>query len=237
MTKKAILALLIAIVLPLFGYLLLSYYSHRDIRMPQRFFYDSVTVKTDHGKTSFDTAWHHVKNLHFTNQLGQQVSLNDLKGKVIVMDFFFTHCPTICPQLAINVKKLQSAFAPSDSLVQFISISVDPENDSVPRLLNWAEKFNINPDNWWLATGNRDSIYNFALTEMKASVADVGVDTGFIHTQNLFLLDRDRVVRGWYDGLDSAAQQRLIRDIPLLMLEKDHKKSFGEFLRELIKKA
>lgn len=237
MSKKALFALLIAIALPLFGYLLLSYYSHRDIKMPQRFFYDSVIVKTDHGKTTYDTAWHHVENFHFTNQLGQQVSLDDLKGKVIVISFFFTHCPTICPKMASNMKKLQSAFSPSDSLVQFISISVDPENDNVNRLMYWAEKFNVNPDNWWLGTGNKDSIYHFALTEMKASVADVGVDTAFIHTENFFLLDRNRVIRGWYSGLDSASQQELIKDIPLLMLEKDHKKSFKQFLKELIKKA
>lgn len=237
MTKKAALALLIAIILPLLGYLLLSYFSQRNIRMPQRFFYDSVVVNNNRGKSTFDTAWHHVNNFHFTNQLGQQVSLDDLKGKVIVMDFFFTHCPTICPQLAISMKKLQSAFAPSDSLVQFISISVDPENDSVPRLMDWAEKFNVSPDNWWLGRANRDSTYKFALTEMKASIADVGVDTGFIHTENFFLLDKNRVIRGWYNGLDSVAQQNLIRDIPLLILEKDHKKSFMQFLRELIKKA
>lgn len=237
MTKKAVLALLIAIVLPLLGYLLLSFFSQRDIRMPQRFFYDSVVVNNDHGKSTFDTTWHHVNNFHFTNQLGQQVSLDDLKGKVIVMDFFFTHCPTICPRLAVSMKKLQSAFAPSDSLVQFISISVDPENDSVPRLMDWAEKFNVSPDNWWLGRANRDSTYKFALSEMKASIADVGVDTGFIHTENFFLLDKNRVIRGWYNGLDSVAQQNLVRDIPLLMLEKDHKKSFMQFLRELIKKA
>lgn len=237
MSKKAVLALLIAIALPLGGYLLLSYMSHRDIQMPNRYFYDSVVVNEKHGKTTFDTLWHHVKDITLTNQLGKKVSLDDLKGKVIVLDFFFTRCPTICPKMATNMKKLQSSFAPSDSLVQFVSISVDPEHDSLSRLRWWAEKFDVNPDNWWLATGNKDSIYNFALTEMKASIADSGVDTAFIHTENFFLLDRNRVVRGWYNGIDSVAQQNLVRDIPLLMLEKDHKKSFGQFLKELFNKA
>ena len=154
-----------------------------------------------------------------------------------MLDFFFTHCPTICPAMAKNMKRLQSSFAPSDSLVQFISISVDPEHDSTSRLRWWGERFGVNPDNWWLLTGNKDSIYHFALTEMKASVADADVDTAFIHTENFFLLDRDRIIRGWYSGLDSAAQQNLVRDIPLLMLEKDHKKSFVQFLKELIRKA
>ncbi len=237
MSKKAVLALLIAIALPAFGYLMLSYMSHRDIQMPRRYFYDSVAIKNDHGKTTFDTAWHQVKSISLTNQLGKKVSLSDLKGKVIVLDFFFTHCPTICPAMAKNMKRLQSSFAPSDSLVQFISISVDPEHDSTSRLRWWGERFGVNPDNWWLLTGNKDSIYHFALTEMKASVADADVDTAFIHTENFFLLDRDRIIRGWYSGLDSAAQQNLVRDIPLLMLEKDHKKSFVQFLKELIRKV
>lgn len=237
MSKKAVLALLLAIALPLGGYLLLSYLSHRDIKMPYRYFYDSVIVNENHGKTTFDTLWHHVQNISLTNQLGQQVSLNDLKGKVLVVDFFFTRCPTICPTMARNMKRLQSSFAPSDSLVQFISISVDPEHDSLSRLRWWAEKFDVNPDNWWLATGNKDSIYNFALKEMKASIADTDVDTAFIHTENFFLLDRSSVVRGWYNGTDSVAQQNLVRDIPLLMLEKDQKKSFGQFLKELFRKA
>lgn len=237
MSKKAALALMMAIALPLGGYLLLSYLSQRDIKIPNRYFYDSVIVNENHGKTTFDTLWHHVQNLSLTNQLGQHVSLNDLKGKVLVVNFFFTRCPTICPKMARNMKRLQSSFAPSDSLLQFISISVDPEHDSLSRLRWWAEKFDVNPDNWWLTTGNKDSIYNFALKEMKASIADTDVDTAFIHTENFFLLDRSRVVRGWYNGTDSVAQLNLVRDIPLLILEKDQKKSFGQFLKELFRKA
>jgi protein SCO1/2 len=70
---------------------------------------------------------------------------------------------------------------------------------------------------------------------MKASVADSNVDTAFIHTQNFFLLDKERVVRGWFDGLDSVAQSKLVRDIPLLMLEKDKKRSFADFFKGLLK--
>lgn len=230
------LALLIVVVFPLIGFLLLSYFSHRNIQMPRRYFYDSIIVKTDRGKTTYDTAWHEVKNIEVVNQLGKKVSLDDLKGKVIVVDFFFTHCPTICPIMAKNMKKLQKAFAPSDSLVQFISFSVDPENDPPSRLMWWAERFDVDPDNWWLVTGNKDSIYNFALGEMKASIADVGVDTAFIHTENFFVLDRNRVVRGWYNGTDSTALLGLIHDVPLLMLEKDPKKGFKGFMKDLFTK-
>lgn len=237
MTKKALLALVIAILLPLTGYLLVNYYSNRDVKMPPRYFYDSVSVIQKNGKNVYDTLWHSVKNMKFTNQLNQQVSLEDLKGRVIVLDFFFTRCPTICPKLTTAMKKLQKSFPNNDTIVQFVSVTVDPEHDSVDVLRKYAEKFDVNPDNWWLVTGNKDSIYDFAFSEIKASIADVNVDTAFVHTENFFLLDRDRVVRGWYNGLDSVAQSRLVRDIPLLMLEKDKKRTFGDFLRETIDKA
>ena len=237
MSKKALLALSIAILLPLTGYFLLGYFSSRDVIMPRRYFYDDVKTTEKDGKTTYDTIWHKVKNIQLTNQLNQHVSLDDLDGKIIVLSFFFTRCPTICPKLGVAMKKLQNSFPQNDSIVQFISMTVDPKHDSVPQLRHWAEKFHVNPDSWWVVTGDRDSIYDFAFTEIKASVADVNVDTAFVHTENFFLLDKNRVIRGWYNGLDSTAQSRLVRDIPLLMLEKNKKKSFRDFFNQLINNA
>ena len=228
---------MLAVLLPLTGYILVDYYSKRDVQMPGRYFYDSVTVTEKNGNTTYDTIWHHVSNMHFTNQFGDKVSFADLKGKIIVLDFFFTRCPTICPQLARAMKRLQNSFTNNDSIVQFVSITVDPLHDSVIQLRKWAEKFDVNPDSWWLLTGNRDSIYDFAIREIKANIADVNVDTAFVHTEKFFLLDKERIVRGWYDGLDSVAQKKLVRDIPLLMLEKDRKKTFKEFLKELFERG
>ena len=228
---------MLTVLLPVISYLLVRYYSNRDVQMPHRYFYDSVNIIEKGGKTNEDTVWHHVSNMVFTNQFGKKVSFSDLKGKIIVLDFFFTRCPTICPKLAKAMKRLQNSFISTDSIVQFISVTVDPLHDSVTQLRNWAEKYNVNPDNWWLLTGNRDSIYHFAINEIKASIADVNVDTAFIHTEDFFLLDKERIVRGWYNGLDSIAQKKLVRDIPLLMLEKDRKKTFKEFMKELFERS
>ena len=234
MNKKAILALLLAAFVPALSYVLVKFYSERAVQMPPRYFYDSVATVEKNGKTTYDTIWHHVKNISFTNQLGQKVSLYDIKGKVIVMDFFFTRCPTFCPGMARAMKKLQDSFKKNDSdIVQFISVSIDPLHDSVPQLRKFAEKFKVNPDSWWMVSGDKKEIYDFALQEMRAEVADSSVDTAFIHTQNFFLLDKEHIIRGWYNGFDSLDQQKLVIDIPLLMLEKDRKKTFGEFLKEL----
>lgn len=233
MGKKAIWALLLAILLPAAGYLVVKYYSKDAVHMPRRYFApDSVVVVEKNGKTTTDTIWHKVRNIQFTNQLGQHVSLDDLKGKILVIDFFFTRCPSICPGLARNMKKLQDAFVKNPEIVQFISISVDPEHDSVPQLRKFADKFNINHDSWWMVTGDKKDIYDFALNELKASIADSNVDTAFIHTENFFLLDSSRVIRGWYNGFDTVKQSELARAIPLLMLEKDKKAPsvFREFI-------
>lgn len=235
MNKKAILALVLAALIPAISYIVVKYYSERAVNMPRRLFFDSVAVSEKNGKTTYDTIWHQVKNISFINQLGQQVSLYDIKGKVIVLDFFFTRCPATCPAMARAMKRLQDSFKNKNdtSIVQFVSISADPLYDSVPQLRKFADKHNISPDNWWLVTGDRKEIYDFAFNEVKANLADTEVDTSFIHTVDFYLLDREKVVRGWYNAFDSTELQKLARDIPLLMLEKDKKKTFGEFLKEL----
>ena len=238
MKKKKIFALIIAVLLPAASYLLVKFYSERDVKMPPRYFFDSVVQVEKRGKMVDDTLWHSVRNISFTNQLGNKVSLDDAKGKIIVLDFFFTSCPTFCPGMAKAMKRLQQSFKMNDtSIVQFISISIDPVRDSVPRLRQFADRYKADHDTWWFVTGDKKDIYDFALQETKASIADTEVDTGFIHTPLFFLLDRNRVVRGWYDGFDSVKQAQLVRDIPLLMLEKNKKKTFKDFLKELFERS
>lgn len=210
-------------MLPLTGYLMVKYMSKGATVMPPRYFYDSVTTSSGNGKISTDTVWHKVKNMNFTNQLGEKVSLDDLHGKVLVIDFFFTSCPSICPGLARNMKRLQDSYIKNDTIVQFLSVSIDPERDSVPRLRAFADRYHANHDSWWFLTGNKKEIYDFAIGEIKANVADVNADTAFPHTENFFLLDTNRVIRGWYNGFDTVALAKLANDIPTLMLEKDKK--------------
>jgi protein SCO1/2 len=237
MNKKAFLALCIAILLPLVSYLLVKHYSDDAVIMPARFYADSVVTKVTDGKETSDTAWHKVDNITLTNQLGKQVSLSDLKDKLIIADFFFTRCPSICPTLTRNMKKLQDALKIKDELrgidssfVQFISFSVDPERDSASVLKKYADKFGVNPDIWWMLTGAKKTIYDFAINQLKLGVVDGGkVDSNFIHTSKFVLLDKDHVVRGYYDGLDSLALNKLASDLVFIMLEKDKKKKRDVF--------
>lgn len=232
MNIRGIVTLLLVLLVPIAGYYIVKYYSKDAVLMPRHYFHDSVSTVERRGETVPDTIWHQVENISFTNQLGKKVSLNDARGKVLVINFFFTRCPTICPGLTRSMKRLQESFVKNPEIVQFISFSVDPEHDSVPKLRKYADKFGINHDNWWLATGDKKAIYDFALQEMKANIADMNVDTAFVHTENFFLLDSNRVIRGWYNGFDTAKLAQLAGDIPTLMLEKDRKSPsiFREFI-------
>jgi len=237
MNKKAFLAVFVGVFTPLLSYWIVKQASENALTMPRRYYYDSVTESIKEGKRVTDTAWHSVNNILLINQLGDSVSLAQLKGKVIVADFFFTHCPNICPTLTRNMKQMQAALKLKDnmkqtdtSFVQLLSFSVDPIRDSSPVLRKYAERYNIDPDSWWLLTGPKKNIYDFALQELKMGIADgEGADTNFIHTQKMVLLDKYHIVRGYYDGLDSADLVRLSRDIGLIILEKD-KNSKSVFL-------
>ena len=206
--------------------------SESAISMPNRYYADSVINKVVNGKSTTDTIWHQVADIQLTNQLGKQVSLDELKGRILIADFFFTHCPSICPALTINMKGLQDALKMKDSrkridsaFIQFLSFSVDPERDSAEALKKYADKYGVNHDTWWLLTGQKKDIYDFALNELKLGLQDgETVDSNFIHTGKFILMDKQRVVRGYYDGLDTTSLSKLVEDVTLLLLEKDKKK-------------
>jgi len=234
---------MMALLLPLICYYIVKKYSESAVTMPQHYFADSVIVNTKNGKQYTDTVWHSLADFSLTNQLGKTVSWKDMSGKIVVADFFFTHCPTICPLLTKNMKRLQESITNSQRVgdktnqsIHFLSFSIDPERDSVERLKYWADRFQINPDQWWLLSGNKKTIYDLIIHEMKVPVEDgEGVDTSFVHTDHFVLIDSNRYVRGFYHGLDSVSLAKLSKDIVLLTLEKSPKeKSFLSGKLELI---
>jgi protein SCO1/2 len=230
MKKTTLLALLMVTLLPIASYLYVSSLSKDAIKMPRRYFYDTVVVKMEKGKKVNDTVWHKVRPFKLKNQFGKEVGLDDWGGKIIIADFFFTSCPSICPKLTRNMKKLQTAFKKTDSLVRFVSFTVDPTRDTVQALKAYGDKFGIDHDTWFMLTGDKNELYDIALNEFKASIASNGnIDTGFIHTDRFFLLDKERVVRGWYSGLDSVNLDKLIKDVVLLNMERDKKKKRNLF--------
>lgn len=226
---------MLAILLPLVSYFIVKRKSEHSIVMPPHYFADTVVTVTQKGKHVKDTVWHRVADFSLTNQENKLVTWDSLKGKIVIADFFFTRCPTICPSLTLNMKRLAESIHngkrvgdKSNKLVHFLSFSIDPERDSVERLKKWADRFQINPEQWWLLTGNKKMIYDLIIHEMKIPVDDgQGIDTNFLHTDHFVLIDSNRHVRGFYHGLDSASLAKLSEDLVLLTLEKGPKeKSF-----------
>lgn len=232
MNKKGLLAVLLACLLPLLCYFIISHYSEKSITMPGHYIADSINPHLKNGKEIYDTAWHQISDFKLINQLGDTVTLNTYKNKIIIADFFFTHCTTICPALTVNMRRLQQSITNAQKVgdntnpyIQFLSFSIDPERDSVARLKAWADRFQINPENWDLLTGDKKTIYDLALNDMKIGIADgKGIDTSFIHTDHFVLIDSLHNIRGYYHGLDSASLAKLTEDLVLLTLEKDHHK-------------
>lgn len=242
-SKKAWLAICIAVVIPLVFYGIAKTYG---VAMPPRYFPDSVVTRMTDGKEVTDTVWHRVANVRLVNQLGDTVTLDSLRGKVMLIDFFFTHCASICPILTRNMRHMQDALQLSDkakpggvadtNLFQFLSLTVDPAHDSAPVLKRYADRYGVNSDVWWMLTGPKKTIYDFALNELKLGLQDsVNADTGFVHTDYIALLDKDRVIRGYYHGTDTNALKRLSDDMVFIMLEKDknHKSTAFDELKPM----
>ena len=248
MNKKALYAIILALIVPLAIFLYVN--SLPKAAIPKPIFYDSVSSVIKNGKQKNDTFWHHLPDFKLTNQLGDHVSWKDIvaagkdtTGRIVVADFFYTHCPTICPVMTRNMKRLQNSVKKAvdvdgrkTELVQFLSFSIDPDRDSVPALKKWADRFQIDPSNWWLLTGDKQTIYDLSLRHMNLAVQDPKIDSAFPHTDIFVLIDKNGVIRVrrdkdgnpiLYHGLDSTSMANLSEDIVLLSLEKDrNKKSF-----------
>jgi len=198
--------------------------------MPGYFIADRVDSSIVAGKKVYDTTFHKVAELNAINQFGDKVGLNrDLPNRILVVDFFFTTCPSVCPQLTRNMKLLQNAYkrtpmSNNDTIVQFVSITVNPERDTFQALFAYAKHYGADMNRWWFITGNKKDLYHYARQELHVAApdGDGGADD-FIHTEQLVLIDRQRHIRGYYNGLDSASVGKCAFDIGRVNMEKDKK--------------
>ncbi|MEX2590801.1 MAG: SCO family protein [Chitinophagales bacterium] len=163
-----------------------------------------------------------IPDFRMTDQKGETFERKDIEGKIAVVDFFFTTCPGICPKLTGQMQRLQKYIFEHPNLkadYQLISITVDPETDTVGRMQHYAKEENISYDYWKLLTGNKDSIYELATGFFKLPAIDLGTDTvpePFVHSERMVLLDRKGFIRGYYDGTDSSTVNELMKDIVFL---------------------
>jgi protein SCO1/2 len=166
---------------------------------------------------------HRILDFELVNQEGDTVRRADVKGQILVVDFFFTRCATICPKMTANLKLIHDRLDPSWP-VQIMSHSVTPQADSVSVLQAYAMKQAANPDFWWFLTGTKMDIYQLARRSY-FSCLDEG-DGGFqdfVHTENIVLVDDQGRLRGFYDGTNSKAMSQMFSDLSFLVQQRREK--------------
>jgi protein SCO1 len=166
---------------------------------------------------------HKIGDFSFVNQNGKIITENQVKGKVFVAEYFFTNCQSICPIMNNQMRRVQQAFANKEN-VKILSFTVDPDNDNVDQMKRYAVQHNANDKMWYFLTGAKNELYDlarksfFVLKPAEAqNLGDAGSD--FIHTNNFVLVDKDRRIRGYYDGTSEKEVNQLIHDINLLLKE------------------
>lgn len=155
----------------------------------------------------------------FMNQDSQWVTPSNVLGKIHVMDFFFTSCPTICPRMKANMLTVYEEFQ-NDDRVTMVSHSIDTRHDSVPVLHDYAERLEVKAPLWHFVTGEKDSIMGIARKYMVTAMEDASAPGGYAHSGAMILFDRDRNIRGYYDGTSEHETAEMIVDMRRLLDEK-----------------
>ncbi|MEM8524173.1 MAG: SCO family protein [Bacteroidota bacterium] len=194
-----------------------------DSRVATLPFYQEATF-TPHWFTPNDAvldSFHRISPFKLINQDGNIITEKTFEDKIYVVDFFFTVCPGICPKLTANMTILQDEFLEDDDIL-LLSHSVTPERDSVPILKQYAEDRGILSHKWHLATGTQQEIYNLGRKDyfVEESLGLVKEEDEFLHTENFVLIDKNRHIRGIYNGLNKNSVNQLIADVRTLKSEK-----------------
>lgn len=161
--------------------------------------------------------YHTIADFSLTNQNGETITQENYKDKIYVADFFFTTCPTICPIMTKNMAEIQNAVL-DDPEVMLLSHSVTPVIDSVPQLKKYALEKGVVDSKWNLVTGEKKQIYELARKSYLAVKTDGdGGPYDMIHTENFILVDKERRIRGFYDGTNREEIHKLLEDLKVLM--------------------
>lgn len=178
-----------------------------------------VVPKEVNGSLKMDTVYHQIADFRFVNQDSMMVTNETFDNKIYVADFFFTSCPTICPVMKTQMLRVYEAFKENDE-VMILSHTVDPEYDTVAVLNDYAERLGVSSDKWHFVTGDMDDIYDIGQTSyMTTAMEDENEPGGFLHSGAFILVDKERHIRGIYDGTEPEQVDRLIREIRLLLKE------------------
>jgi len=211
--KKKLLILFLLLSFPSIFYVILTTGKHDFIHLP---FYGEKELAAN-GK---DTLYHAIPSFQFINQDGDSITDKTYDGKIYVVDYFFSTCKSICPKMASELIRVQKKFSYTNGLVQILSHTVNPENDSVPVLKAYANMVHADAKMWNFVTGDKKKLYDIARNGylLNALEGDGGADD-FIHSELFILIDKEKHIRGIYDGTKIKEVSNLIDDIKVLIAE------------------
>ena len=157
-----------------------------------------------------------VPEFSLTSSAGQAVSLNDLRGRVWVADFIFTHCAGTCPAITGNMRRLQDTL-PADT--RLVSFSVDPARDTPEVLAKYAKEVGADPARWFFLTGSRQALYDLSIKGFKLAVSDTDgtADEPITHATRFALIDKEGKIRKYYDGTDLESVRQLAEDVKKML--------------------
>jgi protein SCO1/2 len=221
-TKFLVLGGFAVFILSLFVFFspMLGLVEHKFTFLPYYGQKEPVLVERD-GKMVVDTIYAEIPPFSFTDRYGRPFTEKNVEGKIIVADFFFTRCTTICPKMSIQMQQLQlklddEAFKD----VVILSHTVDPENDTPEVLDNYARKLQADTARWKFLTGHAPDIYRMGNTGyLLSALEDSTAAEDFVHDSRFVLVDKDRHIRGYYEGTTATGMNALAADLKMLMKE------------------
>lgn len=207
----AIVIFILSIIIVAIIYTILNVEKPLPIYQPSQVNFEMVDSTIQYQKK-----YHKIADFNLINQNGKTITQDDYKGKIYVADFFFTTCQSICPIMTDNMFEIQKKIIADDEIM-LLSHTVTPEIDTVAQLKRYAVEKGVVDSKWNLVTGDKKQIYELARKSYLA-VKNNGDGGPFdmIHTENFILIDKERQIRGFYDGTDSEEIERLLNDIKIL---------------------
>lgn len=171
------------------------------------------------GNIKADTIFHTIRDFSFTNQNGDMITQDTFEDKIYVADFFFTTCPTICPIMKTQMLRVYEKYQDNPDVL-ILSHTIDPQHDSVEVLHEFAERLGVSSETWHFVTGDQEEIYDIGQNSyMVTSREDPDEPGGYLHSGAFLLIDKERRVRGIYDGTKADKVDLLLKDIDKLLDE------------------
>lgn len=218
--KRFVILVLILIVPGFLYYLLQAKGKNRYKPLP--IYGPKQVAQTFHkvrGRVIYDTIYHQVQDFKLYDQDGNLITQQSFKGKVVVVNFFFTHCPSLCNEISKNIAQLAGNYT-KNNILKFVSITVDPKTDQVPVLKKYANSLKANDNQWKFLTGDTTTIYNLSRNGLLLSAVNgKNNPENYVYSERLVLLDQERRIRGYYNGTSVNDMAKLNDEIKVLISE------------------